>query len=82
MRSFQPPYNGAYQPHELATLDKAFNAVWEVLSAHRQQGNEAEDKFLREAVSDRLCTIASVIGTDDMEKLRSATLESFSVKVE
>ena len=78
METFRLPHNGAYQPYELDALGKAFDAVWETISAHRPYSTDMGNEGLKEAVSDRLCQIASMLGTTDVESLRSATLESFS----
>jgi hypothetical protein len=75
MGSFKPP-QGAFQPHELAVLQEAFDAVWETIQAHRP--SQIDNNELKTAVSDRLCQIAAVEGATDAARLRSATLASFA----
>jgi hypothetical protein len=75
MGSFKNP-QGAFQPHELAVLQEAFDAVWETIQAHRP--SQIDNDELKTAVSDRLCQIATIEGATDAAKLRAATLASFS----
>jgi hypothetical protein len=75
MRTYHPPH-GSFQPHELAVLNQAFEAVWQTIKAHRPL--ETDEEELRAAVSMKLCEIASTEGITDEAALRSATLRSFA----
>ena len=75
MSSYHPPH-GSFQPHELAILNEAFEAVWQTIQAHRP--SETDKDELRTAASERLCQIASTDGITDAATLRSATLRAFA----
>ena len=65
-----------FDPLVLASIERAFDAIWPVIRAHEAGANEARMAELRMALSHKLVELASA-GVTDPRELRRLALEAF-----